>query len=383
MIFDFDEMFGRDAGETEKIENLKSYFLKQRSFSKFINENNNFLIASGRKGMGKSALLKITEHTAKENEKNIVISIKGNELLGLTEIKDKSHIYLENHWKKVICKKICMHIGSTIKLAINDDDIYLVENAEIENFKDKNLFSSIANRLGDLISNLTGINPEAKKLEINNYYPLLKRKQEKNSYTIWLIVDDIDAKFKNTAEFQDRVSAFFTATFNLANSVSGLIIRTSIRSDVWSNLRSMEDQDKLREFLINIKYTQNELDQLVSKRISSYIERKKVLISGKKIIDRNPHEISKIVFEDPMRWNGGTDKCLLVLRTLAGHRPRWIGQLCKIAGEKSEGRIIRFENIIHAMDVFGRDKISDITKEHIHQFSEIEKLINSFRSKKK
>lgn len=56
-----------------------------------------------------------------------------------------------------------------------------------------------------------------------------------------------------------------------------------------------------------------------------------------------------------------------------------MGQLCKSAGNISGTGLIEKNHVIQAMKNFGLEKISDINKEHSHQFPLIDKLIQSFR----
>lgn len=82
---DYDQLFGSDSGEDEDPRALRSYFVDLPEFRKFYDANNPLVIVRGRKGMGKSALLKrlaiqIADANAK---KDIVIETTGNELMGM------------------------------------------------------------------------------------------------------------------------------------------------------------------------------------------------------------------------------------------------------------------------------------------------------------
>jgi hypothetical protein len=73
----------------------------------------------------------------------------------------------------------------------------------------------------------------------------------------------------------------------------------------------------------------------------------------------------------------------LPLKYLAGGRPRWMGQLAKLAGSKAGTKRISETNIYDSMQEFGPEKLSDIHKEHSHQFGPLDKLIQSFRGGKR
>src|SRR5262245_89273 len=156
---DFAEMFGNDSGEDEVPQILDSYFVDLSEFKKFYDTTQPLSIVRARKGMGKSALLSRLHYrltASGAGEENIVIKVTGNELLGLGDFQHKTHSYLENHWKQVICKRICLEIGHRIQFALTDDAMTMVETAEIEGFKGQNLVSALTQRLGGLIQGLVG-----------------------------------------------------------------------------------------------------------------------------------------------------------------------------------------------------------------------------------
>ncbi|TOG76345.1 hypothetical protein CGI95_24290, partial [Vibrio parahaemolyticus] len=85
--------------------------------------------------MGKSALLSRLEYKLKndsEYDEPIVIRVTGNELLGLGDFSSKDQAYLENYWKRIICKKVIIEIGSQIGFALSSDEIAMVESAELD-----------------------------------------------------------------------------------------------------------------------------------------------------------------------------------------------------------------------------------------------------------
>ena len=51
---------------------------------------------------------------------------------------------------------------------------------------------------------------------------------------------------------QARVGSFFSAIRALAFDFKNLNIRATIRSDIWSCLRHLEDLDKLQQYIIEI-----------------------------------------------------------------------------------------------------------------------------------
>lgn len=382
------EIFGNDSGEDENPDILSSYFVELPQFSRFNSADHPLGIVRARKGMGKSALLSRLHHSIENNVNDIVIKVTGNELLGMGDFAGKGSAYIENSWKRVICQRICVEIGTKIGFAASDLKMSLVESAEIEGFKDKNIVSALTDRVGSIIKFAIGKSGDIaadasgsiNKRTIGNPQESLRRFQDqKQEGRVWFLVDDVDAKYKDNEHFQELVGGFFTAIRSLAFSVKNLCIRASVRTDVWYNLRSMEDQDKLRQYVIDISWNDSALKKILARRILAYFKRTTSdAIIARYDEKRNYNEIMELVFDKTFPWNGHRVEPFVPIKTLAGARPRWMGQLCKLACDHA-GKFITMDNVKDAMDSFGTEKVSDLEKEHAHQFSDIKKLINAFR----
>src|SRR5690606_22170439 len=116
-------------------------------------------------------------------------------------------------------------------------------------------------------------------VEVRNSFPenpesVLQNYQDCNgSSNVWILIDDIDAKYKDTEEYQSRVGSFFSAIRSLAFDMNNLYIRASVRSDVWANLRYLEDLDKWEQYIVEIFWTKKQLRDMLANRILSYIKR--------------------------------------------------------------------------------------------------------------
>ncbi|MDO8894157.1 hypothetical protein [Nitrosomonas sp.] len=149
----YEKLFGSDSGEDEDTDALRSYFVDLPEFKKFYDDSNPLVIVRGRKGMGKSALLKrLAIRLSDANaSKDIVIETTGNELMGMGDFGGTDHAYLENHWKQVVCKRICVEIGKRINFALTDNTMSMVETAELEGFKGLNIVSALTERIGSIL----------------------------------------------------------------------------------------------------------------------------------------------------------------------------------------------------------------------------------------
>ena len=223
----------------------------------------------------------------------------------------------------------------------------------------------------------------SKKRGVQNPEQALKNFQCKGERTVWVLIDDIDAKYIDDDDNQQRIGAFFSALRSLAFGVSGLRLRASVRTDVWRNLRKMEDQDKLRQYVTDISWRDDALRSIFARKILSYLRRKNFPPALAWNEAQNYFDLVGQVFFGKFRWSKETVEPFIPLKFLAGSRPRWMGQLAKMAGSKAGTKRISEDNIYDAMQDFGQEKLSDIYKEHLHQFTPLEKLINSFRGGKR
>jgi hypothetical protein len=362
--------FGNDSGEDEVPELLNSYFVEIPQFERFFSADDPLVIVRARKGMGKSALLanlhyKLTGVDAR----HIVIRTTGNELFGLGEFSMKGQARLENHWKQVLCKRICLEIGKTIGFAMSGDSLTMVEASELEGFRNENIVSALSTRLGPIVEKQWVM-----KKGVPNPLEALRRYQKDNRALVWVLIDDIDAKFANTTEEQERIGAFFSALRSLAFSVKNIRIRASVRTDVWYALRGVEDQDKQRQYIIDIGWTDETLRSVFAKKILVALNRHGRSTEYRKWSTKDHyHEIVHSIFAkaiDPFHN----------VKIYAGSRPRWIGQLCRLAGKHANGDRITSDNVKEAMPSFGREKLDDFRKEHEHQFADIRRLVMVFRN---
>lgn len=262
------QLFGNEAGEDEDINILNSYYVDHNDFTDFFEKNVKLSIVSARKGMGKSALLSRLQYKL-ENEADycspLIIRAKGNDLLGLGNFSGKDQAYLENYWKQIICKKIIMEIGNKIGFAFSSDEMSIIEIAEIEGIKSKNIVGGLISRIK---SKLPFVGAEVKNSIPDNLESLLNTYQENNDNSVvWVLIDDIDAKYLNNTEYQARVGSFFSAARSLAFDLNNLNIRSTVRSDVWSCLRHLEDLDKLEQYIVEIFWAKKYMRDMLANRV--------------------------------------------------------------------------------------------------------------------
>ncbi|MEE9100380.1 hypothetical protein VXJ36_09200 [Pseudomonas nitroreducens] len=380
-------LFGNDAGEDENIEVLASYFVNQAAFNDFLDIETPLSVARARKGMGKSALLSKFAHDLEQLEsKPLVVQVVPSSLSALIKPPESGvPSEFENYWKQVICQSINMEIAKTIGFAWKDDQISLVENAELNQFKGRNIIGALASRLLGKISIGNVAEIQQSKPSIANYEQLLKRIQEEenSNRSVWFLLDDIDTKFTDTPQQQAYVSSFFSACRSLIRDIEGLSIRATVRTDVWTSLRAAEDLDKFEQYVCDIVWTKKQQRDILIKRIYAYIMRKHKTsyVAKNWDIDTHGEDYIQLAFKRRLKWGNSGVPAVHVLQILSAGRPRWMAQLCRLAGNKAVDNgstRIGVHEINEVMIVFGTRRLSDLYKEHSHQFADLQKLIEAF-----
>ena len=269
-------LFGNDAGEDEDEPLLVSYFVDQPAFAPFLDAGEGLRVATGRKGTGKSALLVRFAHDLRHlPQPPIVLHLVPSSLAALKEPPATDNtVVLENYWKQVICGAINMELARDIGFAWKDDQIALVESAEVAGFKGKNLVSALLSRLvGKLnVGGIVDITPTARPTA--NHEQLLQRLSGAAGLArpVWLLMDDIDTNFQNSPAQRAYIATFFSVARALRREISGLSIRATVRSDVWSSL-SAEHLDKVEQYMTVLQWSASLQKTLLARRVSAYIRK--------------------------------------------------------------------------------------------------------------
>lgn len=368
------KLWGNEAADDEDPDVLNSYFVEQDNFSEFLDASTRFSVVRARKGMGKSALLREAAYRLEKAPQNIVISLKGADLVAqrpVSKLSPDEHIY---DWEQRICMSINRRIGASIGLALSDDAISLVETAELSGFKSRNLVGSLADRMKGKLDKI-----ELTKLGTADHRELLKRYCTDHSLVVWVFVDDIDATFRRFDDEVLRLSTFFSACRDLCSSFKGINIRTCVRSDVWTSIRkSDESLDKCEQYIFDINWSQRQTGVILAGRVRSFLKRNRL---------RHPHGsenddvVLELVFPRNYPWGRGPAWPYRVIHVYSGGRPRWAAQLCRMAGkeaDKTKSTRIQFGHIQQVLEQYGRFRLDDIAREHRHQCVVLNTITNAF-----
>lgn len=375
--------FGNEAGDDVPPNEILNFFVEQSSFENFLDPAKSILLATAKKGVGKSALIRWIEAKVEEDGKDvIVISCKGSDLVR-SNFKISSDLKLPNDyirdWMVRICALVNRRIGAELSIALGDDAITLVESAELDGFKSRNLVSALTDRMRRLIPQ----SATAEKLHATNEIELLKRFDKRK---VWFLVDDLDATYQRTPQENLELSTFFSACRYLASQVTGINFRITMRTDVWPLIRRFDESlDKFEQYVHDITWSQADFRTLLSKRIKHQMELLSIQTpapsSSFRETEVEEHYVNQI-FESKTIWNGSERPMYQIIYTLSYHRPRWAIQLCKFAqleAIRMHQGLITKQHIDEVWGEYGRKRINDLIAEHKHQCRDVEELINGFR----
>ncbi len=382
--------FGNEAGDDLTPDELMPFFVEQNKFQLFLDKGKKILLATAKKGVGKSALLRWVEgKVPSEIDKDaLVIHVKGSDLVracfGLANTISTPSEYIRD-WMVRIATLINRKIGASLGFAFGDDSISLVESAEIDGFRSKNIVTALVDRLQKIIPLKTQRSPVANEIET------LKRFGQKN---VWILVDDLDATYQRTEKENLELSTFFSACRQLAAETTGLLFRITMRTDVWPLLRRYDESlDKFEQYHHDITWSQSDFRHLLAKRIKHQLQLQGVESldfekDGSLSKEEAQEYVINTVFEKKMPWGKNEiwgqneQRTYRVIYILSYHRPRWAIQLCKLAQDQAKEEkspIIGKAHIDKVWGPYGNNRIADLISEHKHQCREIEELLSGFR----
>lgn len=373
--------FGNEAGDDVNPVELSSYFVEQDKFKSYLDFKKRLVVAIAKKGVGKSALIQwIAYKIQQEDQEALVIKCRGTDLVRANfelknELKEPND-YIRD-WMVRICTFINRNLARELKIAITDDKITLIEAAELDGFKSRNLISCLTDRFSKILGCAT---PE--KIKGKNEVELLRRIKKTR---IMILIDDLDATFQKKEEELRSLSTFFTACRYLVQDIKEISIRITMRTDVWTLLKRYDEaSDKMQQYIEEIVWTEDDFRRLLYLRIKSQAEILSIKIQtpiSSDVGDTEKFYISK-VFCPRMEWAEKDTLTYRVIYTLSYHRPRWAIQLCKLAKEAALADRCDFIDKKHIDEIwgdYGKQRIADLVAEHKHQCKVIEELINAFR----
>lgn len=355
-------LFGYDDAESEPISRLKEYYFKNETFTR-MNSELPIKILVGFKGIGKSALIKVS--ISENKEKGILpILIKPDDIAELGK-SDENFLLKIRQWKVGLTRIIAIKALEELGIPIND---------------------AIQVRL-----NLLGLKPLQVVLELaeaainsgtvsNIKLPAINSFLSTRKIIIYL--DDLDRGWEGKRDDITRLSALLNCVRDLANDEeSGMFFRVALRTDVYFLVRnSDESTDKIDSAVIWYSWTHHEIFVMLIKRILTFfgdpVNEDALLNSKQYYLSNFLESIMVKKFEGKGQWANAP--IYRVLMTMIRKRPRDLVKLCRLASRaaySAKSTIIRTEHFETIFERYSQDRLQDTINEYRTELPGIEKLL--------
>lgn len=355
------EIFGTDAAEDDDPDRLKAYFFKNRAYQN-IRANLPLRILVGHKGIGKSALLRIS-HLEDQEEGILSLSVQPNNLI----VKDSARLtFIEkvDAYKGLIVSAISRKALEKMAFFDQDSPLGSVEASS------KRLVSSLLKFLTDKI----GVNSSAEIMEI--------RKAFQKNQVIRVYIDDLDRGWSASKDDINNISALINAARDLTNDDGRVQIRIGLRSDAYFLYRtSDESTDKIEGNVVRLSWNRHDIITVMALRVAHYFKKR---IDTEEFSKRTQAEIARElhpIIEKSFsvgrgHWDGAPIH--VVLLSLNRNRPR---DLIKLLTQAAQESYRRGHQIISASDLesvfadYSSGRITDLILEFKSELPQIESLL--------
>lgn len=371
--FQFDDetiqsLFGVDDAESESIERLREYYIKNDTYLR-MNANLPIRVLVGHKGIGKSALFKVSIAEEKEKE-NLPILIKPDDIAELGK-NDENFLLKIRQWKIGLIKIIGAKVFS--ELGVTDETII----GKLSQFGVK-LVSFISE---SITSFKTKVNLEpTQTIAIDNF---LKKKK------IIVYIDDLDRGWEGRKDDIIRLSALLNSVRDLANENPGIIFKISLRSDVYFLVRTGDEStDKIDGNVIWYSWTNHEILVMLVKRVLTYFGEP---TSESALINSSQGKLANyldIIMETRFKGEGKWEDIAVhrMLMSLIRKRPRDIVKLCSMAARaayRDKSQVIQTKHFQSIFEEYSQGRIQDTINEYRSELSNIESLIFGMKPNKR
>jgi len=361
-------LFGFEDAESEPIDRLKEYYLKNDTFIRATSDLPIRIIV-GHKGVGKSALIKVS--ISEEQEKgNLSILIKPDDIAEFGK-SDENFLLKVRQWKlgliKIVGSKVFQEFG------ISDEKT----TGKLSQFGIK-LVSYITESVSALKDSIDLLPSQLKM--VNNF--LQKKK-------IIVYIDDLDRGWEGKKDDVIRVSALLNSVRDLANENPGLYFRISLRSDVFFLVRtSDESTDKIEGSVVWYNWTNHEIFVMLLKRLLTFVgepvNEEMLLSSPQNSLCYHLDKIMESNFQGTGKW--ANRPIYKVLMSLIRKRPRDLVKLCTLAARAAridKSNIILTKHFQSIFEEYSQGRIQDTINEFRSELPNIDKLLFGMKPTKK
>lgn len=362
------KLFGYEDAESEPIDRLKEYYLKGNTYKRATSDLP-IRILVGHKGIGKSALFKVSMSEERE-KKNIPILIKPDDIAELGK-SDENFLLKVRQWKvgltRIIGNKVFQEFG------INDDKT----TGKLSQMGLK-LVSFITESVS-AVKDSVDLAPTQRAL-VENFLKTNK---------IIVFIDDLDRGWEGKKDDVSRISALLNSIRDLANENPGLYFRVSLRSDVYFLVRTADEStDKIEGSIVWYSWTNHEIFVMLIKRLLTFsgdsIDEQLLLSSPQNSLCYHLDRIMESTFQGRGKWEN--KPMYKVLMSLTRKRPRDLVKLCSLGAREAKRRnsdIIRTADFTAIFEEYSQGRIQDTINEYRSELPNIEKLLFGMKPTRK
>ncbi len=363
------DILGAEDAENENAGRLKEYFYKNKAYES-LRASLPLRVLVGHKGVGKSALLKVSE--IEDQEENLLsIWITPTDLAKpLSESSDDFNRLVgvwKDEIKKLIVERSWLALGASEGRPILDGAVNT----------SKDLVAIITKAISDKAGNAFD---QTKKLILDKF---------KSEKVIRVYIDDLDRGWQSRKADIRRISALLTALRDICGADRSVQIRLALRTDVYFLVRtSDESTDKIERNIIWLQWTNQEILLVLAKRISTYFGESLTsdqwdALPQKEIASRL-HRISEPKFSQAGKWENAPMH--RVLLSLTRRRPRDLIKLLYGAGKQAHRKnhtVITTSDFRDTFESYSNERLQDIINEFKSELPEVDQILKLMKPAKK
>lgn len=352
-----EQLFGADDAENEQPERFKQYFYYNNAYSSLTSDLPIRIIV-GHKGVGKSAILK-RAYISDQETKVASVWLRPEALTNVQSTTSPSDQFIHRieSWKRGILLQI---INSFY------DDLALNKAPELEGARVKDLIEFILKIASDRST------VSADDIRVDVY------------------IDDIDRGWSASVTDIKNISALLNAVRDIGGLERRIRFRIGLRTDVYFLVRtSDESTDKIERNVIWLRWTNNDVLRLASKRIATFFQ----MDYSQDQIDRMQQgQISQLIlsrvitpeFKGKGHWDSRPIHNVLLSLTRA--RPRDLIKLFHLSAKRANGEgstIITSMQLESIFETYSQERLQDIINEFKSELPAIDRLLLSMRPTRK
>ncbi len=388
--------FGRDTAEFDQ--HLSDYFLKTSTYQHIVDGQKSIVI--GRKGTGKTALVRYLVESERTSQEYIVkiesshatyVKIDENLRSFVSQVKNLDSSF-KLGWLFTTLLALVERFTNETTVAVTKEERDLHEFA-LNNlsYDPADPVSAIAGYVTSWIKNLKSLGPATREVTDakGNFLDeprLLQmivgavQRVTKKGKKVYLLFDRLDERWDGSELHVGFLQGLFLAIKDLKAACPGICPVVFLRDDIFDEVtRDFQHIDHYRMEIEQIRWNEKSLLEMVALRISSSLTRR-----GDRVQDENPEALWRLVFPEdiPYKKNPIPSHAYMIERTL--FRPRDIILFATMAQYLAIGNRnphVTIEDLATSEKEYSLMKLKDLVAEWSYRFPGLDSVLQRFRRK--